>query len=500
MTRCKVRWRSVSVAISALAMMAATLAHTSPIDPTEATWTDDVYANASLSAGPNTGVNFARSLGAYGEFVRDFSVLGNTVTMPGYQAYRTTGDSPITLDSPQGFSSESALLALPFRMTGRSCARAERPTGTECAFSNSAISSALTDVDSFRVHATNPFSIPTTPLVVYSPALSTNPLRVTASCDPGTVGNTGLTGSGDFTLGSGSNTRYLSLPTKEAPRRQQIRTASGYTYRVALLYTEARALNFARAQVAINIQTTDLIGNDSWSINAILAMAECGNSMSAPALPPRPTHANPAVVWDPDFVIQNSDATAPLMASLPELDATAVAADPPESNVGADGEAGPTAATTPTDPSSATTGQSSITSRSRTSTVPRDPAASPRSSTSAPTTTATSKRTFTAPKTATTTSTSPTITIPTQPGTLSATAQTQTVGTVEADGTELDVVVKGATVPSDAPTALPALDTWINEGTRPSGVWRTLASSDPDSDGWRWAAVNRETGTVVYVR
>ena len=493
MTRCKPRLRSVFVAITALALVAATVAHAGPIDPTEATWTDDVYANASLSAGPNTGVNFARSLGAYGEFVRDFSALNNTVTMPGYQANRTTGDSPITLDSVQEFSSESALLALPFRMTGRSCARAERPTGTECALSNSAISYALTDVTGFRVHATNPFSIPTTPLVVYSPAVSTNPLRVTASCDPGTVGNTGLTGSGDFTLGSGSNTRSLSLPTKEAPRRQQIRTASGYTYRVALLYTEAKALNFARAQVAINIQTTDLIGNDSWSINAILTSAECGNSMTAPALPPRPTHANPAVVWDPSFVIQNSAAPAPLMAPLPELDATAVDADPSESNAGADGVVGPTATSTPTKPSSSTTSQSSLTSRSRTTIVTEDPAASPRSSTATPTSTTPATKT-------TTTSASPTTVIPSDPGTLSASADTTTVGTVEVDGDELDVVVKGDTVPADARTALTALDTWINEGTRPGGDWRTFTSSDPDSDGWRWAAVNQVTGTIVYIR
>ncbi|MBB1025588.1 MULTISPECIES: hypothetical protein [unclassified Dietzia] len=133
--------------------------------------------------------------------------------------------------------------------------------------------------------------------------------------------------------------------------------------------------------------------------------------------------------------------------------------------------------------------------------APPDPSGE-NTNTTAGTTSATPTATATPPATTsnTTTSTSHATAIPTEPGTLSATAQTQTVGTVEADGTELDVVVKGATVPSDAPTALPALDTWINEGTRPSGVWRTLASSDPDSDGWRWAAVNRETGTVVYVR
>ncbi|MDZ4235095.1 MAG: hypothetical protein U1C73_15350 [Dietzia sp.] len=116
------------------------------------------------------------------------------------------------------------------------------------------------------------------------------------------------------------------------------------------------------------------------------------------------------------------------------------------------------------------------------------------------TTTATSKRTATATKTATTTTASPAIVIPSDPGTLSTTAQTQTVGTVQVNGDDLNVVVKGDTVPTGTRTALTALDTWINEGIRPSGDWRTLTSSDPDSDGWRWAAINRETGTVVYIR
>lgn len=101
---------------------------------------------------------------------------------------------------------------------------------------------------------------------------------------------------------------------------------------------------------------------------------------------------------------------------------------------------------------------------------------------------------------ATSTSTALTTVIPRDPGTLSATAQTQTVGTVQVDGDALDVVVKGDTVPTGTRTALTALDTWINESIRPSGDWRTFTSSEPDSDGWRWAAINRETGTVVYIR
>lgn len=99
-----------------------------------------------------------------------------------------------------------------------------------------------------------------------------------------------------------------------------------------------------------------------------------------------------------------------------------------------------------------------------------------------------------------TTSAAPSTVIPTDPGTLSATALTETVGIVEVDGTATDVVVKGSAAPADSRTSEQALDTWINEGTRLAGDWKTFTSTDPDSDGWRWAAINQETGTVVYVR
>lgn len=143
-----------------------------------------------------------------------------------------------------------------------------------------------------------------------------------------------------------------------------------------------------------------------------------------------------------------------------------------------------------------------------TTSAPPDPSGADATTTSGTTSAATTNDTTTPPatktattaQTTTTTSASPTTAIPTDPGTLSASADTTTVGTVAVVGDELDVVVKGDTVPADARTALTALDTWINEGARPSGDWRTFTSSEPDSDGWRWAAVNQATGTIVYIR
>ncbi|UVE96631.1 hypothetical protein [Dietzia sp. B32] len=110
--------------------------------------------------------------------------------------------------------------------------------------------------------------------------------------------------------------------------------------------------------------------------------------------------------------------------------------------------------------------------------------------------------TTTPPATQVTTSTSaaPAIVIPDEPAPLSPAARIEDVGTVEVGGEDLVVVVPGDTVPTGTRTALPALETWINDGRQPSGDWTTFTSTDPDSDGWRWAAINGTTGAVVYIR
>ncbi|GLB65282.1 hypothetical protein NCCP2495_31620 [Dietzia sp. NCCP-2495] len=90
--------------------------------------------------------------------------------------------------------------------------------------------------------------------------------------------------------------------------------------------------------------------------------------------------------------------------------------------------------------------------------------------------------------------------IPRDPGTLDAGARTEDVETITVGDEELDVVVvDGDTVPTDARAGALALATWLGGGT-PSTTWATHASTDPDRDGWRWAAINQRTGTVVYIR
>ena len=64
---------------------------------------------------------------------------------------------------------------------------------------------------------------------------------------------------------------------------------------------------------------------------------------------------------------------------------------------------------------------------------------------------------------------------------------------------DLVVVIEGDTVPTDARRGATALESWLSGGD-PGTTWMTFASDDPDEGGWRWAAINQKTGTVVYIR
>lgn len=93
----------------------------------------------------------------------------------------------------------------------------------------------------------------------------------------------------------------------------------------------------------------------------------------------------------------------------------------------------------------------------------------------------------------------PRIVVPHEPGALSPTARLEDVETITVREENLVVVIEGDTVPTDARQGAVALEIWLSGGD-PGTTWATFASDDPDEDGWRWAAINLKTGTVVYIR
>jgi hypothetical protein len=99
----------------------------------------------------------------------------------------------------------------------------------------------------------------------------------------------------------------------------------------------------------------------------------------------------------------------------------------------------------------------------------------------------------------TSTPAAPAIVIPDEPGTLSPSARLEDVDTVTVGDEDHVVVVEGTSLPSDAKQGAAALETWLGGGTART-TWATFTSDDAEKDGWRWAAINQKTGTIVYIR
>lgn len=147
-------------------------------------------------------------------------------------------------------------------------------------------------------------------------------------------------------------------------------------------------------------------------------------------------------------------------------------------------------------PTAGTSTAAATTTTRRTTTVTSTaPAASAPTVSTAPT----SPTTTPATQVTTSTSAAPAIVIPDEPAPLSPGARLEDVGTATVGGDDLVVVVEGTSIPTDAQQGLAALEIWLGGGD-PGDDWEMFASTDPDADGWRWAAINQESGTVVYIR
>lgn len=278
---------------------------------------------------------------------------------------------------------------------------------------------------------------------------------------------------------------------------------------------------YALAEVSATIQIyadafIETRGQYLRSIDVVVARAECGLSQGGTALPSRSgTYRGEArqAPWpNPIYLLPEdvgSASTGPLnpqpsgLSFQPTVSgrAAALGTIPDESAAAtirheSEFTASETTNSAPPDPTgddespSAGTSTAATSTTRRTTTVTTTPTAS-----AAPTSTTTPPAT----KTVTTTSAAPAVVIPDEPGPLSPAARLEGVGTVTIDGEDLDVVVNGTSVPTDAQQGLAALEIWLGGGD-PGTTWETFASTDPDSNGWRWAAISQKTGTVVYIR
>lgn len=269
------------------------------------------------------------------------------------------------------------------------------------------------------------------------------------------------------------------------------RTVGNYDARV---YNEQVSKEgYARAEVRLRILTTGTISSDViWDLEIILARAECGLSrpldddgvVTASGLQSTPNASRADVLnAESDDGQDNED----------DEDRTPTEDETRNSRVTSSELPNPEEETTTQTSNSRRSGTPSSTmAQSRVPTTSSTAATStPRTKTQSPT-----PSSSTTPKTPRTTV--PAIVIPDEPGELSPTARIEDVDTITVGEDELDVVVVGDEVPTDARGGAAALEIWLGGGS-PSSTWETFASDDPDADGWRWAAINQKTGTIVYI-
>lgn len=516
--------RLALVLLGGLTALATTVTSGAPIALTEANWNDTVHVNANLTASQFAGQNYARSIGAYGTIER---ILTNT-DMGELAASRVTGQTPIVHSNDNTYSGSSAGV-LPVEVRGRRCARAQPIVAGGCITEDwfpTSTSFATAGLESFSIRS---LSILGQDLITFSQSGTPEYfVRVSARCTPGEVGATDIinTSSKSFRLGNATAGTPVAIPTATNRLTSGENEISGlYHYSLKLSYENYEEKNHAWAQLSMRAETTNLLGGQAWSVNAILARAECGSSRPMPSMPSRPSPTNPAIpngtagrAVTMNAVMDEVLATEAVDAEAGTLDDAAAEARPTES------ENSPTTTATTTTGTPEEDGESATSSHSTSTASPTDSTtaeatetsetstAGPTLTTQPPSTTsvaATVQTTIVQPSTPSsqptpqpTTSTSteaPEIVIPDEPGTLAAAAQVAEVDTITAGEVGLVVVVDGDTVPTDARAGARALETWLDGGT-PSTTWATLTSDDPDQDGWRWAAINQRTGTVVYIR
>lgn len=309
--------------------------------------------------------------------------------------------------------------------------------------------------------------------------------------------NVWTTGQANGQLSSLRNTYYISDLTRV---RQKVRP---------MVRTIARGAStgdspYALSEIGLYVETYIGSNNFRSKFYFLLSRSECGVknvTSNSDRLPPDRQPDSPAI---PAF----ADDKAAELDGFPGFDSTgAVTARMAQAHQAATQES---AAVSTTSPVETSTGVDTTTSAPPTTGAGSTTASSSAASTEATRESTSAVRTSegtTQPSTevsssstqAPAPSSSAAPAIPAEPGKLpSGAKKCGTVATGE--GTEANAVIAAGTEcdTSARRDATDALAAYIADGTQ-DARWKVFASDDATRDGWRWAAIDQETGQIVYV-
>ncbi|MGW8592154.1 hypothetical protein ACWGLC_10650 [Dietzia sp. NPDC055877] len=524
MTRRRGATRSVLALLGGFTALATAFATGWPVPLTEASWNDTMHVNASLHASEHAGVNYARAVSSNGTLDRP---SGLEPDIPGLQlnVNNIAGHRRLS-PGPETYATLGLLGVISFDATSQSCAR----VGEVICDSPDSIGSPPTPAyaeaqfNSMSIAALSLLGLDVGPLAVYD---ANDPIVARASCTPGQPGTADVTFGGPIQLTTGSllppYRKIVPIPARNARSTASVTRLAKYE---ATVYNTQRAENgYSRAEVRLELTARTLLTDTTiWELNIILARAECGLSQGlGGGVVPAPAGLRSTMnfVMDKALATEAQEAEtgtlhdAAAQANAPDPDGSATPTPPtgPPNDAETTAPQTSTGTTTPTGNGATRSSASRITRNTATVTSAPSSPAKPRTNTSsrspsrpggttsqptpsdtAPTRSSTGRTTAARP-----TTTAPGVTIPDDPSTLSPTARLEDVETITVREENLVVVIEGDTIPTDARQGATALEIWLSGGD-PGTTWKTFASDDPDEDGWRWAAINQKTGTVVYIR
>lgn len=353
--------RSLLAIFGAVILLATTVITLGTARPTEATWQDTVAGESVFGTHENAGENYARAIATYGTMNR--WITGNESRGP-ILSTATSNSTPPRAETPaEAISSPWWIGVLPVDTTASTCARAKLSEG-ECAPEPTdpelrAGNFAVAELHGLEVNSLG-LGIP---LVTYDESA---PIRATASCTPGSAGQATVSTGGSIVLGDRTlgNRVSVRVPTTPGVSGPVDRNWGTYDYQATVIHDRVEQMHHAISQVRLVVEAT--AGSNEgqrWTLNIILARAECGVAMPMPPLPPRPSTAGLTRGAAAPATVQSHDEQAP--HNLTAENSTADGAADKEGTTddeATDSDGAAAAPTTSTPPTTAPTSASPTTS------------------------------------------------------------------------------------------------------------------------------------------
>ncbi|MBS7548302.1 hypothetical protein [Dietzia massiliensis] len=289
--------RKLVALFSALLVVVGIGAVVRNVEPTEATWADQVRGESRFGmANPYAGNAFARAVSTYGFL--DRATFNGSVD--GSIAFRRAPD--LSRDAPRASThwSTGLLGFLPLTTVGQSCATlsasAQCESGSSLGVENPK-ATAVSEAKSLDLTA----SLGGLDLVTYQ---SDNPLRAIATCSAtessAFLSQTGPeAGAGSIILGrNGIFSEEVRLPVP-APNTvvRGHRAWGAYDYTARLWHVREVKPGYALSQLRLRVAATGTAGAERWNLDLILAHAECGVGHRTTDAPGRPTTSD---IWPAD--------------------------------------------------------------------------------------------------------------------------------------------------------------------------------------------------------